>query len=231
MKRCVRTFSTIFALVLLVTGVRTGASGYWEGNVVVSKAVEGKKRIALTFDDGPHPGRTPEILDLLDQYGIKATFFVVGENAAAYPDIIQREITEGHELGNHRDTHKMLKNASSAEIEQQICSVEDRLLEIGEYRPKLLRPPGGLYNQNVLDFAQENCYTVVLWSIDTRDWAHTPSDKITDSVKKEAKNGDIVLMHDYIGGASPTLKALQKLIPYLIDEGFEFVTVSELVES
>lgn len=222
--------SLLFASVsAALIGAAARPAAAWDGNVI-SGAKTSRQIIALTFDDGPDPEKTPEILDILAEYGIHATFFAVGENVKAHPELVQREIDEGHEIGNHTFTHTFLKNADSGIIDKELNGFDDMMLEMFEYKPKLLRPPGGLYNISLCDTAKNMGYTVVLWSIDTRDWAHTPVDKICKNICDSAKSGDIILMHDYICGKSPTPAALRVIIPRLIDEGFDFVTVSELME-
>ena len=214
-------------LISLVLPVRSLA-WQWSGNVI-SSAGGRRKAVALTFDDGPHPVKTPEILELLSDYGIHATFFVTGDNASRYPEIIQQEIDGGHEIGNHTYSHVFLKKVPFETAKSEICALDDLMLENFEYKPKLLRPPGGLYNDRICRYANDLGYEVVLWSIDTKDWAHTPASEITDTVINNVKNGDIILCHDFVGGASYTAAALRTVIPKLLDMGFEFVTVSELL--
>lgn len=200
----------------------------WSGNVI-SSAGGRRKAVALTFDDGPHPVKTPEILELLSNYGIHATFFVTGDNASLYPEIIQQEIDGGHEIGNHTYSHVFLKKVPFETAKNEICALDDLMLENFEYKPKLLRPPGGLYNDKICRFANDLGYEVVLWSIDTRDWAHTPAREIADCIINNVKNGDIILCHDFVGGTSYTARALRTVIPKLLEMGYEFVTVSELL--
>lgn len=188
-----------------------------------------KMKIAITFDDGPHPIYTPRILDILRKYNAHATFFVIGENVAMHPDLTERCIAEGHEIANHTYTHKNLAKDSYSDIQSEIIHTENTVFENFDMRTKLLRPPGGLYDNNVTSAAARLDYTVILWSIDTRDWAHTPSDTIVEGVLDSVKAGDIILMHDFIQKDSPTPEALEKLLPILIDRGFCPVTVSELL--
>jgi peptidoglycan/xylan/chitin deacetylase (PgdA/CDA1 family) len=185
-------------------------------------------QIALTFDDGPHPLYTAEILDILAQYGIPATFFVIGENADLYPEMLQRTVAEGHEIGNHTQTHP-LKNLTREQMEEEMANCETTIAEWIDFRPRLFRPPGGILSDTVTALAEDHRYRVILWSIDTRDWAHTPVDQITKTVLNEIGAGDIILMHDGIKCNSPTPQALRILIPILLDRGYRFVTVSELL--
>lgn len=228
----IKTFSkALLSLLITAAIVSTAAAPVyaWEGDVI-SGAKTSRQIIALTFDDGPHAKRTPEILDILAEYGIHATFFAVGENIKTHPEIIQREIDEGHEIGNHTYAHTFLKKASRQDVVDELCSFDDMMLEMFEYKSKLFRPPGGLYNETLCQAAKEMGYSVVLWSVDTRDWAHTPAPKICKDICEGAKCGDIILMHDYIGGSSPTPSVLRVIIPKLLEDGYEFVTVSELLE-
>ena len=187
-----------------------------------------EKKIALTFDDGPHYKYTAEILDILKEYEIKATFFVVGELAERYPELIEREIREGHELGNHTNSHPKLTELSLAGLIGEIKETET-ILASHQYSPKLFRPPEGRFGKEVEETAEALGYRIILWSVDTRDWAHTPADKIVKNVMQNTKSGSIILCHDFIGKNSPTPEALRIFIPALLKEGYEFVTVSELI--
>ena len=190
-----------------------------------------EKRIALTFDDGPHYKYTTEILDILKEYNIKATFFVVGQLAERYPDLILREISEGHEVASHTWSHAHRTLLSDKSLEDEISRAEEFLYELAEYRPTLLRPPEGKYGENLLRVARKLDYEVILWTVDTRDWAHTPTEKIVETVLNNTESGSIILCHDFISGESPTPEALRQFIPKLIENGYEFVTVSDLIFS
>ncbi len=189
------------------------------------------KRIALTFDDGPHYKYTAEILEILDEYNIKATFFVVGQLAEKYPELILRELAEGHEVASHTWSHAHLTMLSDKSLEDEIYATEELLYELAEYRPTLLRPPEGKYGDNLLRVAGKLDYEVILWTVDTRDWAHTPAETIVKTVLENTESGSIILCHDFIGGESPTPAALREFIPRLIENGYEFVTVSDLIFS
>lgn len=197
---------------------------------VIYSCQSSKKNIALTFDDGPHPVHTPEILDILAEYDVKATFFVIGENVSWYGDLVKTEYESGHEIGNHTYSHHMnLKKLSYDGICAEIETAENIIYENTEYRTRLLRPPGGIYSDTLLRAAADNDYNIICWSVDTRDWAHTPTDEIVKNVLSSVKEGDIILFHDYVSGDSPTPEALRQIIPTLLDEGYNFVTVSELI--
>ncbi|MBQ7714578.1 MAG: polysaccharide deacetylase family protein [Clostridia bacterium] len=188
-----------------------------------------EKVVALTFDDGPHPVYTEQILDTLSEYSVKATFFIIGENAKAFPEMVKKELELGHEVENHTLSHCYLSKLSTCDIEKQLEESERIFREIGGESFRFLRPPGGLFDKRVSAIAEERGYlSTVLWSLDTKDWAHNPSRNIISYVIKNCGPGDIILMHDYISGRSPTLPALKSFIPKLKELGYEFVTISEL---
>ncbi len=188
-----------------------------------------QKRIVLTFDDGPHPKQTRQILDFLDKYQIKATFFVIGVNVKQYPDVTREVLDRGHEIGNHTNTHSHAARLDSSAMEQQILDCEREIFLQSGASVRLFRPPEGALNEQLRTIIHDLGYTNVLWNLDTLDWAHTPPEQIAEYVINNAKNGDIILMHDYIGANSPTLKALELFVPELLDQGFTFVTVGELL--
>ena len=188
-----------------------------------------KKQIALTFDDGPHPKLTPRILNILAKYGISATFFMVGENVFNYPEAARAVIEAGHEVGNHTFTHPHLANLDEHAILDEIGKCEDALEELCEYRPHLLRTPQGALTPSLERCLLEDDYILVLWSLDTRDWDNKSTACIVQTVLDKVKPGDIILMHDFIGHNSKTPEALERIIPQLLSQGYEFVTVSELL--
>ena len=186
-------------------------------------------KIALTFDDGPHPIYTPMILDILRDNGIKATFFMVGENVELYGDVAARVLNEGHEIGNHTYSHPHIINTPQKELLKEILACDSSIYSISEYKTKLFRPPEGVVEHNTSVLAEKLDYSIILWSIDTRDWAKTPTDEIVENVLKNTEGGDIILRHDYVSHPSPTPGALERIIPALKNKGYEFVTVSELI--
>ncbi len=228
MKKLLCTVCFVAAAALLLPQ-RCGA--FYDGDVLFSCWNNQSKKIALTFDDGPHPRYTREILDILAEYGIKATFFVVGQNAAYYPELVREEVNRGHEVGNHTFSHANLRLAEYGVMCSEITETERLIYENTEFRARLLRPPEGIYSQAVCDAAADFDYTIVLWSVDTKDWAHNPSEKIAEQILTEVKGGDIILFHDFIAKDSPTPAALRLIIPTLLEEGYKFVTVSELLST
>ncbi len=199
------------------------------GSIYYSVDTE-EKYVALTFDDGPHKYRTDEILDVLEENDVKATFFTVGVMVKEYPQVVQRIISEGHEIGNHTYSHLKMKKLSREGIMFEIEETEKLLYENFEYRPKLFRPPEGWCSQIVSAVAKELDYDIILWNIDTLDWAHNSKENIVSGIEEKIKPGSIILFHDYIGNNSYTAQALSEIIPKLKIKGYEFLTVSELIE-
>lgn len=203
---------------------------YAHGVTGASASPLSDKYIALTFDDGPHKSYTPQILDILSEYNVKATFFIVGKNCEKYPELAERIIDEGHEIGNHTYSHLTnIAKADEGTILRELLRVEDALHELRGYRPRVFRPPGGIYNATIDRIATQLNYTAVLWNVDTHDWKCPPSPRIASEVLNKVKPGYIILMHDYVVGASNTPAALRKFLPSLIESGYRFVTVTELI--
>lgn len=188
-----------------------------------------EKYIALTFDDGPHKAFTAQILDILAEYNVKATFFIVGKNCEKYPELVARELDEGHEVGNHTYSHLDISKLDEGELVRELLGVEDILQELRGYRPKLFRPPGGSYNVSIDRIAARLNYTAVLWNVDTHDWKCPPVADIAKEILNKVKPGFIILMHDYVVGKSGTPAALRIILPRLLALGYRFVTVSELI--
>lgn len=227
MRRLKRALAALFAaLVLCCSCIHTGA----EAQIIyrcVSKT--GRQCVALTFDDGPHPKYTPIILDILKREGVCATFFAVGTNVEYYPDLISRIEREGHELGNHTYNHNHVGKMSKEALAEDIRLCGDAIEGITGKRPRYFRPPEGVCNKDVKEICENSGMAIVMWSVDTRDWAHTPIWEICENVRCNTKTGSIILMHDFIGKNSPTPEALRRIIPILRGLGYEFVTVSQLL--
>ena len=190
-----------------------------------------KGLIALTFDDGPHPRYTRQILDILKKEGIKATFFVIGENIGYYDEgIVADIISNGHELGNHTFNHEHTKNMTNEAFYRDVKACHELIKEKYGYEMKIFRPPEGYVDGKVKNIASELDYSIIIWSIDTKDWEHVGSDLIVGNIEKNASDGDIILMHDYVSKPNTTIGALEQVIKNLKSEGYKFVTVSELIE-
>ncbi|WP_427052574.1 polysaccharide deacetylase family protein [Paenibacillus sp. TC-CSREp1] len=227
----------MLAMVLLTSSayakpVQKNRQYYEERGEIVWEVPTHDKLIALTFDDGPDPVQTPQILALLKQYDAKATFFVLGKWAEKYPDIVRQEQLQGHEIANHTYAHTYaVRSTAIGKYLKDMGAAEASIVNAGAQRPLLFRPPGGYYNDMVIQAAKQKGYTIILWSWhqDTRDWALPGVSAITKKVLNNARNGDIVLFHDKVDGRSQTIESLRKILPKLKERGYEFVTVSELL--
>lgn len=197
---------------------------------VYLRAEDGSGRVALTFDDGPHYKYTAEILDILKKYDVRATFFTVGTNVERYPELIQRELSEGHEVANHTYSHKHMAKLSDDEFIDEVQGWENVIYENHGCRSDLFRPPEGILTDGEKQAIAELGYDVVLWSVDTRDWAHNKVERIVDTVISDVTDGSVILFHDFVSGNSPTPEALEIIIPKLKEMGYEFVTVSQLMK-
>ncbi|MEZ2304392.1 MAG: polysaccharide deacetylase family protein [Microcoleus sp.] len=187
-----------------------------------------QKAIALTFDDGPWPTTTVQILDILKQNNIKGTFFWVGRYLQVYPELGKKVAQAGHAIGNHTWNHQYIKyneEGAAREIDRTTSLIE----ELTGIRTYMFRPPGGILNNGLAAYAQKKNYTVVMWSADSLDW-RTATQSLMENVMRQANSGGIVLMHDGGGNRSRTVEALPNIIAKLKKEGYTFVTVPELLE-
>lgn len=183
-----------------------------------------KKVIAITFDDGPGGDTTNRLLDELDKRDIKVTFFVVGTNVSKYPDIIKRMYIDGHDIGSHTYNHANLTKLSDDEIYKQKSSVVELVNSITGFSPTLIRPPYGSIDNRVKSiYPMKN----ILWNVDSEDWKSKNVDMIYDEIMASTDDGDIVLLHDlYETSVDGALKSIDELLK----QGYEFVTISELLQ-
>jgi len=194
-------------------------------NEPVKKIDPKQPMVALTFDDGPTGTYTPLILDCLKEHQASATFFVLGSRASDYPQLLQRMVLEGNEIGNHTFSHKQLTTLSKENIEEEIIATQESIHNVTNQYPRIIRPPYGSKNETVMECAQD--FKLATWTIDTEDWRSRDSEKIVNKVISQVKDGDIILMHDLYPS---TAEAAVILIPQLQEMGFQLVTVSELYE-
>jgi peptidoglycan/xylan/chitin deacetylase (PgdA/CDA1 family) len=183
--------------------------------------------IAMTFDDGPQEKLTPKLLDLLAQHHIKATFFVIGQNAAEYPDIVARAAREGHEIGNHSWSHPNLAKMSDESVRKQLRQTDDAIKQATGKRPTVMRPPYGSISARQKHWIHDEFgYEIILWDVDPLDWKRPGPAVVTNRILKETRPGSIVLSHDIHPG---TIEAMPETLNQLEAKGFKFVTVSELI--
>ncbi len=198
-----------------------GQKGSYGKNAVSN--ISEQKLVALTFDDGPHKKYTEKLLDGLKERGVKATFFLMGQNIEGNEDLIRRMQREGHLIGNHSFRHIQLTNEGETAVCEAVEQTEKLIEGITGVRPQYLRPPYGDWNENLE--CQVELITV-FWTVDSLDWKLQNTDKIVRRVEKKVNDGDIILMHDIF----PTsVEAALKLIDHLTERGYCFVTVDELL--
>lgn len=185
-----------------------------------------RKEIALTFDDGPHPAYTPQILAILKKYDVPATFFVVGSQAEKYPDLLRAEVEAGHSIGNHTYHHVSLPKIPQMYVADEIKACGDVIRAVTGTPAHLFRPPGGEYNPKVAEAASALGYTMVLWTDDPGDYASPGTGVILNRTLDKASNGGIILVHD---GIAQTIEILPTLIETLQKQGYRFVSVDALL--
>lgn len=190
-----------------------------------------EKKIALTFDDGPHGKNTPLILDILKEQEVKATFFVLGERVQQYHEIVHRIIQEGHQIGNHSFSHSDLRQYTSDAILQTELNPTSQLIgEITGVYPKYMRAPYGALSDGSIEFIGQQGWHIINWSIDSFDWDQTENDveKIVNKIARYHHSGAIILFH--CNGRN-TVEALPKIITLLQILDYDLVTVEELLNS
>jgi len=189
-------------------------------------------KVALTFDDGPDPVYTPQVLDVLKKYNVKATFFLVGERVEKNPSIVKRIYEEGHTIANHSWDHANLNTLNEYELEQDMADTDNSIKKIISKRPKLMRPPYGAANTSTLEQLNNMGYKVIHWSVDTLDWKAKTKEEVLARTLPDIHEGAIILFHSAGGkGQSlmPTINALPTIIETLQEKGIEMVTVDDLL--
>lgn len=188
-----------------------------------------KPEIALTFDDGPHPYNTPQVLATLNRFGIKATFFCVGRLVAAFPELVKQEHAAGHLVEDHSWSHPYLPSLAPSAILTQLAGTSAIIYATIGVRPAFFRPPYGAFNGQVLAQARSLHLTTVIWNDDPRDWSLPGTTAIINRVLWSARNGTIIILHDGGGYRQQTIAALPTIITTLQERGFRFVTIGQLV--
>lgn len=185
------------------------------------------KYIAITFDDGPHPQNTPRLLDMLRARNIKATFYVIGRSVELYPQIVRRTVAEGHEIGNHSHTHRLLSKLGDSEMLTDLRRCHDAIGNAAGVQPRTMRPPyGGLLQRQRELVYSEFGYPVILWSVDPLDWKRPGASVVSSRILSGTSSGGIILAHDLHG---QTVDAMPVTLDGLLARGFIFVTVSQLL--
>lgn len=192
-------------------------------SAVTDKSEVSRKEIALTFDDGPHPVYTRKLLDGLKERGVRVSFFLIGQNIDGNEDIIRRMKEEGHLIGNHSQSHMRLSKENIDAAYQQIKATNQKIFDITGEVPSYIRPPYGSWSEEL------ECVipmTVALWDVDTMDWKSQNKNQIVRHVIKHADDGSVILMHDVY---ETSVEAALEIIDTLTKEGYNFVTVDELL--
>ncbi|CAB4244241.1 Peptidoglycan/xylan/chitin deacetylase, PgdA/CDA1 family [Methylacidimicrobium sp. AP8] len=186
------------------------------------------RRIAVTFDDGPTPGVTEKVLAALRERGLSATFFMIGERVSAAPSLAHRVREEGHEIGNHSYTHPQLGRLPAPQVLAQLERTQAAIEQATGFRPRWMRPPYGSFRPAQALLAAQEGLGVVLWSVDTRDWARPGAERIRETVLTQTRPGSIVLMHDL---HLQTAEVLPSILDGLLERGFAFTTISGFLGS
>ena len=202
-----RILALLFSLTFLTLPVRAAETKY----------------AALTFDDGPSGRFTRQLLDGLKDRGVEATFLLCGYRLANYPDLAQRMVEEGHEIGFHGFSHRNMKNMSRREVASEVMDTEALLPE--GCRPVFLRPPGGFSSDAVQQVAEVRNLSILHWSLDPRDWEVKDARTVEKAVLANIQDGDIVLLHDM---SQSSVDAALNIVDALLRKDFQLVTVSEL---
>lgn len=226
-KRFQKQVRILFAVVLLdgaVLGTSLGmVQAGWPDGAKAAAAAPEQKVAALTFDDGPHREYTARLLDGLKERGVKATFFLMGQNIEGNEELVRRMQQEGHLIGNHSYRHIQLTKAGEEAVCEAVDQTEQIIEEITGTRPQYLRPPYGDWNDSL------ECrmnLTTVFWTLDSLDWKLKNTEKIVRQVERKINNGDIILMHDIFPAS---VDAALELVDHLKEKGYTFVTVEELL--
>ncbi len=181
----------------------------------------------MTFDDGPHPVLTPKLLDILKARRIRATFYVIGRNVLRYPDIVKRMVNEGHELGNHTWTHPHLSRLGNASVLRELDRTSDAVYKTVQRIPVTMRPPYGALTQRQQRLVHdERDMPTILWSVDPQDWRRPGASVVANRIVRRSHNGAIILAHDI---HPPTIRAMPPALDGLLDQGYQFATVSMIL--
>jgi len=222
---------------LMVIGFVFTLAGNITNNIIATVASTTKKTpiycidtanndISLTFDCAWGAEDMPQILDILKANDVKATFFVLGEWAEKFPDIIKRMSDEGHDVANHSDTHPHIASLSYEDIKNEITLANDKIEGLTGKKNDLFRSPYGEYNDNVITAAKDLGFYTIQWDVDSLDWKNLGKENILNRVLTKTKNGSIILMHN---GTQDTANVLDEMIKKLKEKGFNFKSTSEFI--
>ncbi|MFP3902635.1 MAG: polysaccharide deacetylase family protein [Armatimonadota bacterium] len=195
---------------------------------VVKEGAFTHRRLALTIDDGPHPFTTPLMLAVLREYGVKATFFLVGEKAEEYPELVCKIAADGHEIENHSYSHPRANTLTAEELAAEVEACQKIISRLTGTSTRFFRPPGGRMNQEGLKALAGTDHALVMWTNNANDWLEPPAHAIANSVTERATPGDIILMHQ---GSMESFRALPMILERLQGQGYSVGTVSDLMQA
>ncbi|HHV15092.1 MAG TPA: polysaccharide deacetylase family protein [Gelria sp.] len=230
----------VLILALMILGITSytvakhpNMDNWKKEKIVIDRVKTDKKVVALTFDDGPEPKFTPMVLDVLKNHDARATFFIIGKKAESNPQILKRMAAEGHEIGNHSyrhpDFNKLKKDAQLEEINKTTSIIK----RLSGQNPVLLRPPGGYLSYDLVEMTKKQNLTIAYWTYqqDSKDWRNgTKPSTIAGHIIKNIQPGQIIILHDGCPNGGATARAVDMIITQLKEDGYTFVTMSELIK-
>ncbi|MEA4924121.1 MAG: polysaccharide deacetylase family protein [Syntrophomonadaceae bacterium] len=236
-----RTLAFIFTGIFLLgfgtfnVALHPNMDQWKQEKLVITQVKTQQKAVALTFDDGPDPARTPVVLANLQKHNVHATFFVVGNRAEKYPELLQQIAAQGHEIANHSYTHNYAAfQSNKAEVfQEEIDKTNSIIKNLTAQTPSLFRPPGGYLSDSLVEFTKQNQITIAYWSWqqDSKDWkVGNSSSSIASHIIQHIQPGQIILLHDGGDNGLQTAQAVDMLLTQLMDEGYQFITMSELIK-
>ena len=192
-----------------------------------------EKRIALSFDDGPDSTYTQQILDILNEHNIKGTFFLIGNRALLFPDIVKRMVQDGHIVGNHTQNHPNIIKLNKEKTKEEILKAEEVLLNLTGYRTALFRSPYGSLDPDKLRDIEKLNYKIIAWNVDSLDWKSLTAEQVKTNILENVRGGSIILQHSSGSekeNLTGSVAALKDIIVTLKKEGYKFVTIPELLD-
>ena len=216
---------TAIASTVTVSHISTIASTT-ERKLPIYSVETNKKKVAITFDAAWSAEDTDELLAILKKHNAKATVYAVGDWVDKNPDAVKKFYESGHEIGNHSDSHPSFSNISREEIRQEIVNCNEKIKKVTGEAPKTVRAPSGDYDNKSIEITESHDMKMIQWDVDSLDWKLLSVDEMYNRVTEKVQNGSIILFHN---GVENTPKALDKILTKLEKDGYEFVTVSELI--
>ncbi|WP_251032759.1 polysaccharide deacetylase family protein [Bacillus sp. ISL-7] len=201
------------------------------GKNFINEVPTSQKIVAITFDDGPNPINTSQVLDIFGEVEGKATFFMIGEQMDKHPEMVKKVVEQGHEIGNHTYTHPKLSELSPAECLEEIERTEKLIQDLAGQKPVVFRPPYLDYNHDTVLVMQQKGYPMIgALNMEAQDWDMPGVEHILANSRDCVKNGCILIFHDGYGDRSETIEAVRTLVSELTSQGYQLVTVSEILK-